>query len=80
MNLIGLMEGYAVTAPQDQHMDTFRFDFLTGNGDWLDIQYIIIDNDGIFKEKRKVVCHLSGDFILICCMVVCKNSSLTNVC
>ena len=60
MNLLGLMEGYAVTAPQDQHMDTFGFDFLTGNGDWLDIQYII-DNDGIFEEKRKAVCHLSRD-------------------
>ncbi len=46
----GLVEGYSFVAPASESIDVFGFDFLAGNGDWLDIQTIIGDN-GFFKNK-----------------------------
>jgi hypothetical protein len=37
----GMMEGYAFAAPNDMQLQTFAFDLLTGNGDWLDIRNFV---------------------------------------
>lgn len=50
----GLIDGYNAAAPTDQVFDTFGFDFLNGNGDWLDIMNFI-DDRGLLKKKRDMV-------------------------
>ena len=52
MITVGLMEGYRSAAPTSEAVDDFGFDFLSGNGDWLDIVNFI-DEKGFFKKKME---------------------------
>ena len=56
MHFTGLMDGYRYAAPHDKSLEEFAFDFLSGNGDWLDIQKFIY-NGNFFKKKTEHLPH-----------------------